>query len=57
MKIFTLLFSLLAVLFVIDSSALVNPLTLPEPKGIYGTGMVFLIQPAPNFEALIHAGE
>jgi hypothetical protein len=40
MKIFTLLFSLLAALCVIDFSALANPLTLPEPKGVYGVGMV-----------------
>lgn len=40
MKIFTLLFSLLAMLFVMDSSALANHLTLPEPKGVYGVGMV-----------------
>ena len=40
MKTFTLLFSLLAVLFVKDSSALANPLALPEPKGVYGVGMV-----------------
>ncbi len=40
MKVFTWLFSLLAILFVMDSSALANPLTLPEPKGVYGIAML-----------------
>ena len=40
MKFFKLLFSLLAVLFVMDACALANPLTLPEPKGVYGVGML-----------------
>jgi hypothetical protein len=59
MKIFTLLFSLLAVLFVKDSSALANPLTLPEPQGVYGVGMVNveLSDPTlPNFEVEMGAG-
>jgi hypothetical protein len=40
MKFFTLLFSLPAVLFVMDACALANPLTVPEPKGVYGVGML-----------------
>ena len=40
MKFVQLLFSLGSVLFVMDSCAVANPLTLPEPKGIYGVGAV-----------------
>ncbi|MFN7710498.1 MAG: hypothetical protein ACK5O7_06040 [Holosporales bacterium] len=40
MRLFRVFSSLLAVLFVMDSCALGNSLTLPEPKGNYGVGMV-----------------
>lgn len=40
MKIIKLLFAALAMIFNIDCFAFVNTLTLPEPKGIYGVGVV-----------------
>jgi hypothetical protein len=40
MKILKLICALLAALFVMDSCALANPRTLPEPKGGYGIGAV-----------------
>ena len=40
MKFIRFFFSFLVLILIIDSLSFANPLTLPEPKGVYGVGAV-----------------